>query len=144
MKIFGHPIHIILIHFPSALFPMDFACAAIFYYSGTASFNDASFYAMCGGVILGWPAIIFGTIDLIKTFESRPDVVKKALIHGALNTTVLILYTVLAYVQYKHCPALQAATLGILGLKAAVNAIMIIGNFMGGDLILKHKIAVEK
>lgn len=143
MKIFGHPLHVMLIHFPSALFPMDFACAAIYYYTHTTSFSAASFYAMIGGVLLGWLAVIFGAFDLIRVFEKKPAVIKKALLHGGINITVVIVYTVLAYIQYKRYPSILPDGITILFIKAVTISCMIVGNFIGGSLILKDKVAVE-
>ncbi len=143
MKIFGHPVHIMLIHFPSALFPMDLACAAIGHYTGNPSFTGAAFYAMCGGVMMGWLALVFGVFDLLQVFESRPAIIKKVLLHGGINMGVIIVYTLFAYTGYKHYPGLQPDSISLLILKALTIAFMIIGNFMGGSLILKHQIAVE-
>jgi uncharacterized membrane protein len=143
MKLFGHPVHIMLIHFPSALFPMDFVCAAIGYYTNKPSFTDASFYAMSGGVVLGWLAIIFGTFDLLNVVKNKPGAVKNVLIHGCINTMVIVIYTVLAYKQYKHYPSLEPDGMLILIVKAMTVVLMIAGNFIGGKLILKHRIAVD-
>ena len=45
MKIDFHPPHLILVHFPAALFPMEFVCAALGFYLKDATFNYAAFYA---------------------------------------------------------------------------------------------------
>ena len=143
MKILGHPIHIMLIHFPSALFPMELACSVINKYTGKTSFLDASFFAMCGGVVLGWIAVIFGVFDLLKVYETKPSAMKKALIHAGVNSTVILIYSILCFIQYKKYPDLEMDSLGILFLKGSTISLMIIGNFIGGSLILKHKVAVE-
>lgn len=143
MKIFGHPLHIMLIHFPSALFPMEFACSAINYYTKNPSFAEASFYAMSGGTMLGWLAVVFGAFDLIGIFEKKPEVMQKALLHGGINILVVIVYTVLTYLQYKSYPQVRPDSLLLLFMKALTIGFMLFGNFIGGSLILKHKIAVE-
>ena len=143
MKLFGHPIHVMLIHFPSALFPMDLVCSALFLYTGDSSFTTASFYAVAGGVGLGWLAIAMGAMDLIGVSERHPDVLKKALIHGLLNTTMVLVYTVFSYSAYKVYPALVPDSLSVVVLKAALVLTLVVGNFLGGSLILKHKVAVE-
>jgi len=143
MKILGHPVHIMLIHFPSALFPMELVCSIVNKYTGKTSFLDASFFAMCGGVLLGWLAIIFGVFDLLKVYESKPDAMKKALIHGGINSTVILIYTIVCFIQYKKYPTIETDSLAILFLKGFTISFMIIGNFIGGSLILKHKVAVE-
>jgi uncharacterized membrane protein len=144
MKIFGHPLHIMLIHFPSALFPMDLVCSLAGYYKEDTSFVSASFYAICGGVVLGWLAVITGVIDLVGILKNKPGSIKKAIIHGSINTTVLTGYTLLGLMAFKKYPELVADGPGKLFIKAALVAILIIGNYIGGSLILKDKIAVEK
>jgi len=143
MKIFGHPVHIMLIHFPSALFPMDLACSFIAYYFGILSFAEASFYAMTGGVMLGALAIVTGFADLLITAEKRPDLVSKIVVHGGINTVVVIAYSVLAFIAYKHYPELRPDSLALLVTKSGLILFMIIGNYFGGNLILKDKIGIE-
>lgn len=53
MRIFGHPVHMMLIHFPAALLPMDLFCSIVGYFRGDHSFATAAYYAMAGGVALG-------------------------------------------------------------------------------------------
>jgi len=143
MKILGHPVHIMLIHFPSALFPMDLACSIINQYTGRAGFLEASYYAMCGGTLLGWLAIGFGLFDLIKVYQNKPAAMKYALIHGGINGTVILIYTILTFIQYKRYPVLEADTVSLLLIKGLTISFMIIGNFIGGSLILKHKVSIE-
>jgi uncharacterized membrane protein len=132
------------IHFPAALLPMDFVCYAISMYTGDDSFLKASLYALLGGVAIGWLAIIFGALDLLKIPQDRSEVMKKALLHGGINSFVIIVYTVLALLAFKKYPALQDATTSILIFKAALIGCMIFGNYLGGSLILKDRIALEE
>jgi uncharacterized membrane protein len=143
MKILGHPVHIMLIHFPSALLPMDFACSALGYYTGNSSFTDASFFAMAGAVLLGCLAIITGTFDLLGLIEGKPLALKKALLHGGINATVIIAYSILAFRAWKQFPELTQDGIGLLVVKGCLVTFMIAGNYLGGSLILKHKVGIE-
>ncbi len=143
MKIFKHPIHIMLIHFPSALLPMDFVCYGLFYYTHQPSFAYASFYALFGAVVLGWAAALFGILDILKIPPGKTDALQKALIHGGINVSVIMVYTVLAYSAYKKYPTLADASLPLLIFKGVLVSFMIIGNYIGGSLILKYKIGIE-
>lgn len=144
MKLFGHPLHIMLIHFPSALLPMDLFCYAVYFYTGQTSFAFASFYALAGGVMLGWAAVLFGALDLIKIPADKPQALKKALLHAGINISVILVYTVLAWMAYKSYSAMVKATVPLLAIKAALVGLMVIGNYLGGSLILKDKISVEE
>jgi uncharacterized membrane protein len=144
MKILGHPVHIMLIHFPSALFPMDFVCSAFALYTGNPSFTHAAYFAMAGGVMLGALAVVTGLFDLTGLIESKPMALKKALIHGGVNTMVVIAYSVLAYRAYQTFPGLAADTTALLIFKGCLVTFMIGGNYLGGSLVLKDGVGVEK
>lgn len=132
-----------LIHFPSALLPMDLVCSALGYYTGNSSFTDASFFAMAGAVLLGGLAIITGAFDLIGLVDNKPLALKKALIHGGINATVIIAYSILAFRAWEQFPALSQDAPGLLILKACLVTFMIGGNYLGGSLILKHRVGLE-
>ncbi|HEY5747578.1 MAG TPA: DUF2231 domain-containing protein [Chryseolinea sp.] len=143
MKIFGHPVHVMLIHFPSALFPMDLVCSIIAYSYGINSFALASFYAMAGGVVLGGMAILAGGADLLGISKDKPQLVVKVLIHGSINTTVVIGYSVIAFMAYKNYPQLLPDSLLMMALKGTLVTFMIVGNYFGGNLVLKEKIGID-
>ena len=143
MRLLGHPVHVMLIHFPSALFPMELVCYGLLFFTGKTSFATASYYAMAGGVALGWLAAIAGAFDLGKIPPYKPGVVKKALIHGSINSSVLIAYTVFVYLVSKQYPNVPDASPGLLVVKAILVSVMIVGNWLGGELILKHKVALD-
>ena len=143
MKLFGHPIHVMLIHFPAALFPMELVCYSIFYNTGNQSFGEAAYYATCGGALLGLLAIVTGAIDLVM-ISDNDSLQSKALVHGAVNSIVVIGYAMLALYLYKQYPNLPIATMPMLALRAALNMLAIGGNYLGGNLILKYRVGVQK
>ena len=44
MKLLGHPVHPLLIHFPTALLPMDLALSGIAFYKNEVAFSMAGLY----------------------------------------------------------------------------------------------------
>ncbi len=78
-----------LIHFPSALLPMDFVCYGLFYYTHQPSFALAFLYALFGAVVLGWAAALFGILDILKIPPVKTDALQKSLIHGGINVSVI-------------------------------------------------------
>ena len=82
MKIFGHPIHIMLTHFPSALFPIHVLFALIGKYSFSIDLVKAGFFVLVMGCVLGWLALIFGLIDLVGIYKKRAELMMKVLRHG--------------------------------------------------------------
>src|SRR4051812_40536102 len=131
VTVFKHPLHIMLIHFPSALLPMDMVCYAIYYFMGDTSFAFASFYALAGAVVTGWLSILFGTFDLISITPEKREVMKKALLHGGINITIIIIYTVMVYSVYKKFPQIPAASMTVLITKVFLVTCMVVGNYIG-------------
>lgn len=134
MKLFGHPVHTMLIHFPAALFPMEVVCYFIFYKTGNASFADAAFYAMIGGIALGWLSAITGVFDM---WSGKDDAafVGQALKHALVNAVVVVGYTILAATLYGKYPGLPAATMAMLLARMGLNALMLVGNYLGGKMV---------
>lgn len=144
MKIFGHPIHLLLIHFPAALIPMDLACSLLQYYMHNNSFGLAGFYALAGGVAIGWLAICFGLLDLVKISLQALQAQKIALIHGGINTVVIIAYTIFAVKGLKAYPEVVPASMPLIISKAVLVAGMFTGNFFGGNLVLKYGVGTKE
>ncbi|KAA9331780.1 DUF2231 domain-containing protein [Adhaeribacter soli] len=141
MKLDYHPPHLILIHFPAALFPMDLVCSAIALYRQDQSFNYAAFYALGGGVLVGWLAVMFGFVDLSRIPAERKAALNTGLIHGSINTVMLIGYSVLFFLQWRS-PEITYATVPLLLLKGVLLLLLIVGNYLGAQLLLKHKIGI--
>jgi len=142
MKIFKHPVHLMLIHFPTALLPMDLVLSFLLYYTGNSDFGPAAFYCMIGGVGTGVLALVTGFIDLAMIRNNR-TALNAAFVHGGVNATVLLVYSVFAYKSWNLYPIIQAPTVLVLVVKLTLILFLIVGNFLGGRLILKHHIAIE-
>jgi uncharacterized membrane protein len=143
MKILGHPLHIMLIHFPSALFPMDFMCSLRAFYIGDIYLASTSFYCMMAGAAFGGLAVITGTLDLAGVAVNKPKAIKKTLIHGGINVSVVIAYSILAFIAFKKYPLIVQDDATKLILKGALITFMIVGNYLGGSLILKDKVGID-
>lgn len=99
---------------------------------------------MVGGVTLGSLAIIAGASDLIGVASSKPSAIKKVLLHGSINSTVVITYIVLAFIAFKKYPQLEPDGISKIIFKGGLITLMIFGNYLGGNLIIKDKIGIEK
>jgi uncharacterized membrane protein len=141
MKILRHPLHVMLIHFPTALLPMDLVLSYLFYRTGNESFGSAAFYCLIGGVALGLLAGITGLIDLLLIKDKIA--MGAALIHGGINLTAILIFSVFAYKSWNLYPQIQLPTIAILAVKSVTVIFMFVGNFLGGKLIFKHHIGIE-
>ena len=101
-----------------------------------------SFYSILSGVILGWLAALTGLLDLVKLSDKIHHAAKNALIHGSINGLVLTGYSGIVFYQYMHFSSPHPDTAGLLAFKGFLIIVLLVGNYLGGNLILKNKIAV--
>ncbi|MBO9683169.1 MAG: DUF2231 domain-containing protein [Flavisolibacter sp.] len=141
MKILRHPLHVMLIHFPTALLPMDLVLSYFFYSTGNESYGTAAFYCLIGGVGLGLLAGVTGFIDLMMIKDRTA--MAAALIHGGINLTAILVFSVFAYRSWNLYPQIQVPTLTVLIVKLLTVVFIFVGNYLGGRLIFKHHIAIE-
>jgi len=141
MKIFRHPLHVMLIHFPAALLPMDLILSYLFYRTGNESYGTAAFYCLLAGVALGLLSGITGLVDLVMIKDR--NAMAAALVHGAINLTAILVFSVFAYKSWNLYPQLQVPTLTVLVVKLVTVIFIFVGNYLGGRLIFKHHIAIE-
>jgi uncharacterized membrane protein len=141
MKFLGHPLHVMMIHFPTALLPMDLILSYLFYRTGNESFGAAAFYCLIAGVAVGLLAGITGLFDLIGIKDKTA--MEAALVHGGINLVVILLFAVFAYRGWKQYPALLSPSMATMIVKLAGVIFMFVANYLGGRLIFKHHIAIE-
>jgi len=132
-----------LIHFPTALLPMDVLLSFFAYYNKSSLFSPAAFYCLIAGVLTGGVAIITGIIDLLFIKREKKQAIATAVIHGFTNTIVLLFFGVFAYRGWQHYPEMNMPSTATLVIKAILIIILFAGNYLGGKLILQHHIGVK-
>ncbi len=132
-----------LVHFPSALFPTSVFFDVLAFIWGDKALANAAFYTLTVGLIGGIAAAIFGAIDFYRLSPTH-EAWNKAGLHACLNIIWLSLFAVLLGLRIKSYPLIGLATpteliisiLGVIGL--------IFSNFLGGDLVFRHKIGIHE
>lgn len=144
MKFFGHPLHMLLIHFPTALLPMDTLLSFFTYYTKDGSFLIAAFYCLEAGVLFGGLALLTGFIDMLLIPKEKKLAVATAMIHGFINTMVLMFLAIFAYKSWQVYPRMIEPERSTLLIKTGLIIALFSGNYFGGKLILQHRIGVLK
>lgn len=132
-RLLGHPVHVMLVHFPAGLLPSAFLFDLGGVWTGDPGLHQAAFWCMAAGVASGLPAAAFGFWDFVRLED--PVRMQTALWHGAMEFSVLLLFALLTGLRWQQWPApgvpgtweLVAAGLGLLLMAAA--------NFRGGELV---------
>lgn len=92
-KLFGHPIHPMLIPFPLGLLTTSFIFDIIYLVTDSDAFSVAAFWMIAGGVIGGLVAAVFGVID----FSRVPDETRAHSVgvwHAILSVSMVTLFAV--------------------------------------------------
>jgi uncharacterized membrane protein len=144
MKVLGHPLHVMLIHFPIGLLPMEFVLSGLAYIYQEPLFATAAFYCAVGGVATGYVAMLTGLLDLIAIPKENRMAMGTGLLHGFINGLVVLVYTVFAYKVWQVYPKVEVPSLIVLLIKGLLVACLLFGNFLGGRLIYQYHIGINK
>jgi uncharacterized membrane protein len=130
-----HPIHPMLVAIPVGLWIFSLACDVIRVMGATSpNWVVAAYYTLIGGIIGALLAAVPGFIDML----SLPRGIKRiALIHMAINLTVVGLYVWNAYLR-KHGGLELAVWLSVLGV-----GLLAISGWLGGKMVYVHGVAVD-
>ena len=140
-KLFGHPIHPMLIVLPLGLFTMAVISDIAFYVTGNGTFAAVSYWNIVGGIVGGLLAAIFGLIDWLA-IPSRTRAKSIGLYHGAGNVVVVALFAASWFLRWnvgEHFPSLMAVLLGGLGLILGV-----VTGWLGGELVDRLGVGVDE
>lgn len=142
-RLFGHPIHAMLVHFPSAFFPAALLFSILSYYFHDPLFAKVEFYMLGLGVFFGVLAVCFGAIDYIKIPSSHAGW-QKATWHASLNVLWLIVLGTILGVEAKSYPDLPIPSITHCIVLLVTVLGLIFSNYLGGELVFHHKIGLKE
>jgi uncharacterized membrane protein len=135
MRLLGHPVHVMVVHFPVALWPAHWALhlGAARLPAGAA--GAVAFWLLAAGTTVGWLAVLAGVSDLVALSRQGPSSrLKAALVHAGLNGAVLIGFTLLAALERQDYPAIAHGPTVLTG-EGVLLALLALGNHFGGRVI---------
>jgi uncharacterized membrane protein len=134
-----HPVHMMVVHFPAALLPMDYIFQFAAIYFNDPRLNEAAYFCLLAGVLSGWIAVLTGLYDfltrVLKPGEAAP---KAAFVHAGLQSILIMGFTIILSVEYHHISYIQDAPVWMLATKGFLILVMLVGNYFGGELVLRH------
>ena len=87
-KLFGHPIHPVVIPFPLGLHTTSVVFDVVYLLMGYGKWSGISFWMIAAGVIGGLAAAVFGLIDWLA-IPSGTRAKSVGLWHGSVNVVVV-------------------------------------------------------
>lgn len=138
-KLFGHPIHQMLVVFPLGVLAMSLVFDLIGRIAGWPKMHEAAFYMIAAGVISGLLAAVFGLIDFLA-IPSGTRAKKIGLLHGGGNVVVVVIFAVSWFLR-RDDPA-GPELLAII-LSAAAAALATITGWLGGELVDRLGVGID-
>lgn len=135
MRVLGHPVHVILVHFPVALWPAHTGLHLFASKLPPGSAAVIGFWLLLAGCALGWMVAFAGLSDLLAELKTNPrKSLRGGLIHASINGSVLCGFSVITICEYSIYPVITHGS-GFLAAEACLLVAMGIGNYFGGSLI---------
>lgn len=135
MRLFGHPVHVMLVHFPVALWPAHLVLHGFASRLPPGVAAVGGFWLLVGGTTIGWAALACGVMDLVALAQANDrGRFRSAAIHGVVNGLVLVGFTALAILEYGSYPDIVHSTAWLAGESALIGA-MFAGNYFGAKTI---------
>lgn len=143
MKVFGHPVHPLLVHFPTALLPADGVLSYLYCTLGNASYYQAGAYCLWAGAGLGLLTMLTGLIDSLSITKDRKGAIALALYHGFVNGLLILIFAVIAFKSWQVFPRPHFVNgTGVL-IKGILILGLFVGNYIGGSLVYKYRVGVN-
>lgn len=139
-RLFGHPIHPMLIVFPLGLLATAVVFDMVGLARGEASWFGVSYWMIAAGVTGGLLAAVFGLIDWIG-IPSGTRAKTIGLLHGGTNVVVVLLFISSWFMRGSaaNVPSNTALTLSSIAVVLAL-----FGGWLGGELVDRLGIGVDE
>lgn len=139
-RLFGHPIHQMLIVFPLGLLGTSLLFDILYLATGGEHWALVSYYMIAAGIISGLVAAPFGLIDWLA-IPSETRAKRIGLLHGGGNVVVLLLF-VLSWFLRRDLPTAPGGL--EIGLSAVAVLLALVTGWLGGELVDRLGIGVDE
>jgi uncharacterized membrane protein len=140
IKLFGHPVHPMLIVFPLGLLATAVIFDILYLIFGNRLLPTASYYMIAAGILGGLLAAIFGFVDwLALPNGSRAKNI--GLWHGLGNVLIVGLFAVSWFLRGNNVDFVPDGTALILSF--AGTALALVTGWIGGELVYRLGVGVD-
>lgn len=138
-KLFGHPIHQMLVVFPVGLLATSVVFDAIYLGTGNPLMAMVAFWMMAAGIVGGLLAAPFGLIDWLA-IPQHTRAKSVGAMHGLGNVVVLLLFGA-SWLLRRSAPEDPAALASVLSF--AGGGVAMVTAWLGGELVDRLGIGVS-
>ena len=139
-KLFGHPVHPMLIVMPLGLFISAGILDAVYLGTRNAALGTVGFWNIGIGILGGLLAAIFGLIDWLA-IPSGTRAKRIGLMHAGINVVVIAILALVwldRYVTVDHLPSMQNVM-----IEAGALASVMVAGWLGGELVDRLGVGVD-
>lgn len=136
-KLFGHAIHPVLIVFPLGLLSTSVIFDIIYLIWGNASLANTAFWMLSAGIVGGFLAAPFGTIDWLA-IPQNTRAKSVGSIHGSANVLGLLIFIASWWLRYENSTSLLPYILSFAGVLIAL-----VAGWFGGELVERLGVGVD-
>jgi uncharacterized membrane protein len=140
VKLFGHPIHPMLIVLPLGLFIAAVGFDALYLWQGSPTFAVVAHWNIAGGIIGGLLAAVFGLVDwLAIPLGTRAKWI--GLLHGGSNFLVVGAFALAWWMRSNSVDTAPTPNLFVLELCALL--LGAVAGWLGGELVDRLGVGVD-
>jgi len=138
-SIAGHPIHPMLVPVAVGGLVLSFIFDIVCLSTGKIDpWSTVAYFTMIGGIVGALIAALFGFVDMLS-LPSGSYTKKIALLHMALNLTLVVLFIASAWLRHQN--ASPAGTPFILSLTGIL--MLVVSGWLGGKLVFEGGVGVS-
>jgi uncharacterized membrane protein len=140
IKLFGHPVHPMLIVLPLGLFAIALVFDIVYLATGDATFAEVAFWNITAGIVGGLLAAVFGLIDWLA-IPAGTRAKRLGLWHGGGNATIVVLFLISWLIRlpnHAYQPDIVPFVLALVAVAAAL-----VTAWLGGELVYRLRVAVD-
>jgi uncharacterized membrane protein len=138
-KLFGHPIHQMLIVFPLGLLAMALIFDIIHLVTANGYWSEIAYWMIAAGVIGGLVAAPFGLIDWLA-IPAGTRAKRIGALHGGGNLVVVVLYAT-SWLMRRGAP--QEPMMVAYALSFAGGVLALFTGWLGGELVDRLSVGVD-
>lgn len=139
IKLFGHPIHPMLIPFPIGLLVTSLIFDILALLTGSGEWSRVAFWLIAAGIVGGLVAAPFGLLDWLD-IPGGTRAKSVGLWHGAGNLAIVVLMAVSLFLRLGD----PSSTPGLAFLVSVVAIVLLlITGWLGGELVDRLRVGVD-
>jgi uncharacterized membrane protein len=139
-KLFGHPIHQMLVVFPFGLLATAVGFDLVSLFTGQGYWSELAYWMIAVGVVTGLLASPFGFIDWLA-IPSGTRAKRIGAVHGLGNVVVVLLFAV-SWLLRRDAPAAPEAA--ALALSFVGGGMALVTGWLGGELVDRLSVGVDE